>query len=84
MYLYDGATPTTTWVPVDRWQQGEIVRVDTPILSVGRLQHAIVAVIPPAGDPWSATDRLQPLVPTGDPPVELFDQETLLKLFAFP
>ena len=84
VYLYDGATPATTWYPVDRWQQGEIVRVDTPILSVGRLQHAIVAVIPPAGDPWSATDRLQPLVPTGDPPVELFDQETLLKLFAFP
>jgi uncharacterized membrane protein len=84
VYLYDGATPATTWVPIDRWQQGEVIRVETPVLSVGRLQHALVAVIPPAGDPWSAADRLQPIVPTGDPPPALFDQETLLKLFAFP
>jgi uncharacterized membrane protein len=84
VYLYDGATPATLWYPPHLWQEDEVIRVETPILSVGRLRDVMVAVVPPAGDPWSAADRLRPFEDGGDEPLETYDEGTLLALFRFP
>jgi uncharacterized membrane protein len=81
---YDGVTPTTMWYPVHLWQTGEVIRVETPMLSVGRLRDAMVAVVWPMADPWLVEDRLQPIEGVSDRPLEVFDEGTLLKLFEFP
>jgi uncharacterized membrane protein len=83
VYGYDGATATTLWYPVERWAEGEVIRVQTPVLGVGRLRDTMVAVVQPGGDPWSAAARLPPVAPAGDPDLEVFDQGTLLRLFRF-
>jgi hypothetical protein len=83
VYLYDEATPTTTWYPMDRWQVGEIARLETPFLGIGRLRGALVAVILPGGDPWSPADRLQPIQGTDDEPLAVYGEGTLLELFRF-
>jgi uncharacterized membrane protein len=84
VYAYDGATPATLWYPVERWAKGEVIRVETPVLGVGRLRDTMIAVVQPGADPWSADGRLPPLLPAGDPELEVFDQGTLLRLFRFP
>ena len=84
VYHYDGGTPTSIWYPIHRWQEGGVIRVETPILSVGRLKSAIVAVVPSPGDPWSMEDRVQPIESAGEQPLEVYEEGTLLKLFDFP
>jgi hypothetical protein len=83
VYHYDGGTPTSLWYPIHRWQEGEVIRVETPILSVGRLQSAIVAVVPSPADPWSIEDRVQPIESAGEQSLEMYEGGTLLKLFDF-
>jgi uncharacterized membrane protein len=92
VYHYDGPWATTLWYPQRLWQAGEVIRIQTPALSAGRLRDVMVAVAPsagvsladeaPAGDLWSAADRL--VVDAGDTPVETYDNGTLLKLFSLP
>jgi uncharacterized membrane protein len=90
VYHYDGGTPTTTWYPVHLWREGEVIRMETPILSVGRLQGAMAAVVMSPADPWSVEGRLRPVKSagadprTGGQPLEVYEEETLLKLFSFP
>jgi hypothetical protein len=84
VYHYDGATSTALWYPPDLWQEGEVIRIETPILSVGRLREVMLAVVPAAGDPWSVGDRLRPAAGAGDEPLKTYEQGTLLSLFRFP
>jgi len=84
VYHYDGLTPATLWYPIERWAEGEVIRVETPVLSVGRLRDAMVAVVQPGADPLSVAGRLQPVAPAGGARFEVFEQGTLLKLFRFP
>jgi hypothetical protein len=84
VYHYDGVTPTSVWYPVHGWQEGEVVRIETPILSVGRLQGAMVAIVLPSADPWSVQGRLQPIESAGGQSPEVYEEGTLLKLFDFP
>jgi len=84
VYHYDGVTPTSVWYPVHRWQGGEVIRVETPILSVGRLRGAMIAVVLPPADPWSVQGRLQPIESAGEQSLEVYEEGTLLKLFDFP
>jgi uncharacterized membrane protein len=84
VYHYDQLEPIALWYPPSRWPVGSIVRVDTPTLSVGRLKDTMVAVVPDASDVWSTEARLKPQ-PSGDGQgLVTYDQDTLLKLFAFP
>jgi hypothetical protein len=83
VYHYDGPTPTTLWYPIERWAEEEVVRVETPVLSVGRLRDAMVAVVEPGADPWSVGRRLQVAVSAADERVDVFDEGTLLRLFRF-
>jgi hypothetical protein len=84
VYSYDGATPVSVWYPMHGWQQGEVIRMETPVLSVGRLAGTMVAVALPATDPWSVEDRLQPIEGAGGEPLQVYQEGTLLKLFGFP
>jgi uncharacterized membrane protein len=81
---YDGGTPTSLWYPTRRWQVGEVVSMETPILPIGRLRDVMVAVTLPLADPWSVEDRLRPVESSSDGPLEVFDEGSLLKLFSFP
>jgi len=84
VYHYEAPTTTAEWLPIEMWSVGKVIRVQTPVLSVGRLKEAIVAVVSAQGDPWSAEDRLVP-VPTGNAyPIQVYDQGTLLKLLDLP
>ena len=82
VYHFDGATSTDLWYPTDLWREGEVIQVQTPILSAGRLREVTVAVVPAEGDPWSVKDRLA-VDPVAEP-VETYERGTLLKLFRFP
>jgi hypothetical protein len=84
VYHFGEATPASIWYPASRWQVGEVIRLETPILTVGRLEEALVAVVSPEGDAWTPQDRLGPVVGIGDPPPAVYDQGTLLGLFALP
>jgi hypothetical protein len=82
VYLYDGPTAASVWYPPRQWQAGEIIRVETPTLSVGRLRDAMVAVVPAAADPWSPQKRLPADVHGAGP--QVYEQGTLVRLFTFP
>jgi hypothetical protein len=79
---YTGETPTTGWYPTGVWQPGEVVRVETPILSIGRLKDVLVAVTLPLADPGSVEGRLRPVEPLGGEETEVFQEESLLKAFS--
>ncbi len=81
---YHGGTPTSLWYPPGVWREGEVVRVETPILSLERPGDAIVAVTLPGADPWSVESRLPPVEGVGGQPVEILQEESLLRLFSFP
>jgi hypothetical protein len=81
VYHYDGPTAASLWYPAHRWQVGEVIRVETPILYVGRLRDVMAAVTPPGKDFWSPEQRL--VVDAGDQSVQTYDQGTLLRLFSF-
>jgi len=77
-------TPTSLWYPTSVWREGEVVRMETPILPIGRLRDVMVAVTLPPADPWSVEDRLRPVEGASGQPLELFQDGSLLKLFSFP
>jgi hypothetical protein len=81
---YDGGTPTSQWYPPRRWQEGEVVCMETPALPIGRLRDVMLAVSQPLADPWSVDSRLRPIVSSDDQPLETVEQGSLLKLFSFP
>jgi uncharacterized membrane protein len=83
VFHYDQGTPTTYWYEPRAWPVDSVVRMQTPALGVGRLQDVLVAVGPPDEDPWRAASRLRP-EPVAGQQVALADQDTLVKLFAFP
>jgi uncharacterized membrane protein len=83
VYHYDQGTPTTVWLPPSTWPPGQIVAMETPILSVGRLREVLAAVAPPGGDLWSSEDRL-PIEVIEAPGAELRGDGTLLRLWQFP
>jgi hypothetical protein len=81
---YDGGTPTSLWYPTSVWQEGEVIRMETPILPIGRLRDVMVAVTLPTADPWSVEGRLRPIEGASGQPLELSQERSLLKLFSFP
>jgi hypothetical protein len=81
---YAGVTATGLWYPAHLWREGEIIRVETPILSVDRRHTALLAVSNPLADPWSAEGRQRPIQATGLQSLEVFQEESLLRLFSMP
>jgi uncharacterized membrane protein len=84
VYHYDQLTPTALWYPPNRWPEGAVIRVETPALAVGRHKETLVAVVPQGENVWSPAARLKPRSSTIDQPLTTYNQDTLLKLFAFP
>jgi uncharacterized membrane protein len=81
---YTRGMAASLWYPTTAWQEGDLVRIETPILSVGRLQDVMTAVTLPCGDAWSVDGRLRPVEAAGDSEVQLFEDGSLLRLFGFP
>ena len=82
VYHYEEGTPTTVWLPTSEWQVGDVMSMETPILSIGRLRDLLVAVTPPGGDPWSPEARL-PIQQIENANTELRGDGTLLTLHQF-
>jgi hypothetical protein len=61
-----------------------VIRMETPILPIGRLRDVMVAVTLPTADPWSVEGRLRPVESASGQPLELSQERSLLKLFSFP
>jgi uncharacterized membrane protein len=80
---YDGGTPTSLWYPTSVWQEGEVIRMETPILPIGRLRDVMLAVTLPAADPWSVEGRLRPVESARGQPLTIIEGGSLLKLFSF-
>jgi uncharacterized membrane protein len=82
VFLYDEGSATTVWYPPYHWEVGEVVRVETPILDVGRLHDVLLAVTRPGADPWQLEGRL-PALANDSASAQLLDQGTLVRIFRF-
>ncbi len=81
---FDDWTPTSLLYPPTVWREGEVVRIETPFLPVGRLHDVMVGVTLPVADPWSVEDRLRPIASASGQHLGLSQEGSLLKLFKFP
>jgi uncharacterized membrane protein len=81
VFHYDDPTSSDVWYPPHQWAVGEVVRVQTPVLDIGRLNDVLVAVISPGKGAWAAEDRVQ--VSSSGPDRKAVDGNTLLRLFSF-
>jgi uncharacterized membrane protein len=80
---FAGDTATTAWYPLRAWQPGQIVRIETPELPIGRLYDVLLTVTSGKPDPTSAEGRL-PLSAGADRlALSVVQDGTLLKLFSF-
>jgi uncharacterized membrane protein len=78
VHYHGDKTSTTVWYPSYEWSPGQVIRMETPVLTVGRLNELLIAVTPPGGDPWLPGDRLPARVVAGEG-AELLQQETLVR-----
>jgi uncharacterized membrane protein len=81
---FDGWAPTTLWYPPSVWNKGETIRVETPILPVGRGRGVLVALTWPGADPLRPEARLGPIEIVRGSGLEVIGEDDLLKLFVFP
>jgi uncharacterized membrane protein len=81
VYQYDGPLAATLWYPTSVWAEDETIRIETPVLAVGRLHDVLVAVSRPAEDGAGSAELLAP-APSGGT-VEVVGDGTLLKVFSF-
>jgi hypothetical protein len=82
VFLYEGGSATTVWYPPYDWKVGEIVRMETPILNVGRLRDVLLAVTGPGADPWQPEGRLE--IHTSERAgVQVLDGGTLVRVLRF-
>jgi len=83
---YDAGTAALSWYPTRTWRPGEIIRVETPILAIGRDRGVLVGVSQP-GAPRG--DRAARLTPVASPPpaaaraANIIAGERLVELFRF-
>ncbi|MBC7237530.1 MAG: DUF2079 domain-containing protein, partial [Chloroflexi bacterium] len=83
-FCYCEDTSATAWYPPYRWRPGEVVRLETPVLVTSRRGDALLAVTPPARDPWQVRDRLPVQRVADGREVEILQEGTLLRLGRFP
>jgi len=83
VFAYDQDTATTLWHPPYRWRAGDLVRMETPVLTAGGLEDVLVAVANPGKDVWQTDARL--LVSTdGMPSEQIVDEGTLYRMMYLP
>ncbi len=77
----DAHSPTTTWYPTGRWEEGEIVRLDFESVPLEGLSRAEVQVgVSEGPDPQDASARLTPALSKKGSLLELRSNGTLVKL----
>ena len=77
---YLDETATSLWYPPSDWRPGEVVRVATPYLPIGRMRDVYLAVVVGSGDPTNAADRIRPAAMDGGAPLETAEGGSLVKL----
>jgi uncharacterized membrane protein len=83
---YAGGTATLAWYPARAWPPGQVIRVETPILAIGRDLGVLVGVSQP-GAPRA--DHAARLTPVASPPPDaaraanIISGERLVELFRF-
>ncbi len=80
---YDGPLAATLWYPTPAWKEGEIIRIETPVLSVGRFHDVLVTVTRSADGEIGATEHLIPIAAASPDGPEVVGDGTLLKVFSF-
>ncbi len=84
---YTDATAALSWMPTRAWRPGEIIRVETPILAIGRDLGVLVGVSPSGARSDDPAKRLSPAmaaVPeTGHAPPKIIPEAKLAELFRF-
>jgi len=83
---YTGGTATLAWYPTRAWRPGEIIRVETPILAIGRDRGVLVGVSQPGASRDNRVARLTPVVstlPAAAPAPSIIPDERLVELFRF-
>ena len=84
---YADATAALSWMPTRAWRPGEIIRVETPILAIGRDLGVLVGVSPPGARPDDPAKRLSPAMAgtsaTGDATPKVIAGARLAELFRF-
>ena len=76
---YSGANPTTEWLPTSTWEVGDIMRIQTPELQVGRDRGVLIAVTHAQQDPTDANSRLP--ITAANEPGRVLPGGTLFQLF---
>jgi uncharacterized membrane protein len=79
---YTNETPTIGWYPTSVWQPGEVVRIETPVLSVGRRKDVLLAVALPLADAATVEGRLRPVEAADGQGVEILQDASLLRAFS--
>jgi hypothetical protein len=82
VWAYDSGYPSTDWYPAYEWQPDEVIRIESPILTLARDFGVLIGVTPPRQDPWDPETRLRP-TPGADLAGRLADHDTLIRLFSF-
>ena len=84
---YADATAALSWMPTRAWRPGEIIRVETPNLAIGRDLGVLVGVSPPGARPDDPAKRLSPAMAgasaTGDATPKVVAGARLAELFRF-
>jgi hypothetical protein len=84
---YADATAALSWVPTRAWRPEEIIRVETPILAIGRDLGVLVGVSPPGARADDPATRLSPVMDAaseaGDAPPKIIPAAKLAELFRF-
>ncbi len=81
---YTDPAATTAWYPSSEWLPGETVRLETPVLEIGRRRSVLVALVKPWGDPDQPADRVAPVVGPAGGTLEILQAGTLLELVLRP
>lgn len=77
---YAGGTATLAWYPARAWPPSQVIRIETPILAIGRDRGVLVGVSQP-GAPRG--DRAARLTPAAARPANIIAGERLVELFRF-
>jgi len=82
---YAGGTATLAWYPARAWQPGETIRIETPVLAIGRDLGVLVGVRPPeaANDDRGARPAPSSVPGGATPAANIIAGERLVELFRF-
>jgi hypothetical protein len=68
------------WYPTWLWELGQVVKITLPLLPVGDVPHAGVAVLRPGAAAFEFAGRVVPITSDSGDPLSLWEGDTILEL----